>query len=128
MVKAANGSNAAVATTKSGENAAGITATMPEESTSTVRAKTLGKDEKRRLFDAYDTADGAVTKAETDLETARTARSTAVKAIFDAIGTKGPFLHKGETLTITERRPKNEPEGAPSYFMRGRNDRDVIEI
>lgn len=124
MAKGNNGTNAAVATPKPGESAAVST----EESTTAVRAKTLGKDEKRRLFDAYDTADQAVTKAETALEEARTARSTAVKGIFDAIGTKGPFLHKGETLTITERRPKNEPDGVPSYFMRGRNDRDVIEI
>lgn len=72
------------------------------------------------LLKTYREAEDRVTKAEAELEAARTAKTQAVKAIFDAHG-MGPhtidgetkiIVKKGETLFFKKHVKKEKPENA----------------
>ena len=79
----------------------------------------LSKEEKTKLFEAYEKHDAEVKAAEAKVKTATDKRSEVVKQISDKVG-KGPFKWKGEELSVSKRGEK--------FFFRGRGTRDVEDI
>lgn len=82
----------------------------------------------KSLFAAYETANAALTEQKAKFEEAANNRSRAVKAIFDATGSKGPFKYKGNIVTIVSRTTKGKnDEPHTTYFFKG-GISDVVEI
>lgn len=82
----------------------------------------------KSLFAAYETANAALTEQKAKFEEAANNRSRAVKAIFDATGSKGPFKYKGNIVTIVSRTTKGKNEEPhTTYFFKG-GISDVVEI
>lgn len=101
--------------------------TKPSPSTATTtpaptEKKALTKDEGRALFAAYQTADDAVTAAETALEVAKAARSHTVGAIVDGYGSAGPFRYKGRQLTA------RKMKGGTGYTFAEKSEQEPLEI
>ena len=91
--------------------------------------KALSKEEKIKLFEAYEKYQLAVDTAEQAVEAAKVKRGLAVKAIIDALG-QGPFQWRDEILTPTVRQSKDDdgkPIGEPTYFFRGKRKEQTIE-
>jgi nucleoid-associated protein YgaU len=79
----------------------------------------LSKEEKAKLFEAYEKHDAEVKAAEAKVNTATAKRSEVVKLISEKVG-KGPFKWKGEELSISKRGEK--------FFFRGRGTRELEDI
>jgi len=79
----------------------------------------LSKEEKTKLFEAYEKHDAEVKAAEAKVKTATDKRSEVVKSISEKVG-KGPFKWKGEELSISKRGEK--------FFFRGRGTHEVEDI
>lgn len=86
----------------------------------------LTKKEKRALFEKYAAADKALEAAKAKLAEVTQKRSDVAKEIYESMG-KGPFKFNGDTLTITRKGGKNDPDEA-TYFFRRQRDESVEEI
>lgn len=101
---------------------------LPEDGPDTPSTVAHEKLTVKSLFAAYETANAALTEQKAKFEEAANNRSRAVKAIFDATGSKGPFKYKGNIVTIVSRTTKGKNEEPhTTYFFKG-GISDVVEI
>lgn len=90
--------------------------------------KMLTKEELRKLFDKYDSANKVYDDAAAALKRAKEGRSTIVKAICDGAGSKGPFKHPKTGLQISGVERKNKETGESNWFFKGPGESDVIDL
>lgn len=99
--------------------AATTTATTDSTTTEADKKAELSKEEKTKLFEAYEKHDAEIKAAEAKVNSATVKRSEVVKQISEKVG-KGPFKWKGEELSISKRGEK--------FFFRGRGTHEVEDI
>lgn len=83
----------------------------------------------KALFAEYEARNADLVAARTAFDVANHNRSRAVKAILDETGSKGPFRHKGQLVTIVSRTAKGKEPGDENttYFFKGSTS-DVIDV
>jgi len=78
--------------------------------------KKLTKEDRKKLFQAYDEVDKRADELRAEQEKVDRERSDRVKDIFDACG-KGPFEYNGRRVKIASR--PNRSKDMMTYFFRG---------
>jgi hypothetical protein len=86
----------------------------------------VSKEAIKEVFERYDACCSEVERLEAALADAHKDCSLAVKSIHETTGSQGPFNYKGMQLKLVVR--TNKTTGAQTFFMRGRNKNEGIDI